>query len=206
MTTPPFGVPPASNPFEPPRSPPPAPIRPPGVSGKVKGLIAGAVVLAVGLGVLAAFGVAGIVRSAGPPVAGSCLYLSDAGADTQSYHGADCSDSRASYRVDNVVRGRSSCEGQDYVRFEIYGSARTLRTPQETLCLALNVSNGECLRGVADETSISKVACSDASAEARAEVHAGQKSDKACGQDGTPLVYAGPPVRTVCLKPVGKNI
>ncbi|MBB4687953.1 LppU/SCO3897 family protein [Amycolatopsis jiangsuensis] len=205
MTTPPFGAPPAPNPFQPPgHFSSPGPRR--RLSGKVKGLIAGAIVLALGLGVLAAFGVGAIARSAGPPSAGSCLYLSQAGLDTQSYHDAACSDSRATYRVDDVIRGRSSCHGEDYVRFEIYGTSRTSRTPQRTLCLALNVSNGECLRDVDDESSISKVACSDPSAEARAVVHNGKRSSRSCGEEDAVLVYAGPPVRTVCLQPTGENI
>ncbi|GAA3555455.1 hypothetical protein GCM10022222_43830 [Amycolatopsis ultiminotia] len=205
MTTPQFGVPQVPNPFEPPRQFPP-PVRPKGVSGKVKGLIAGGVVLALGLGVLAAFGVASIANSDESPSSGTCLYLSEAGDDTQSYHRADCSDRSATYRVDKIVRGSSSCRGEDYVRFEIFGSGRASRTAQRTLCLALNVSSGDCLRDVDDEATISKVACDDPDAQARAEVHRGQRSGSSCGEDSTALVYAGPPVRTVCLQPTGAHI
>ncbi|WP_033295327.1 LppU/SCO3897 family protein [Amycolatopsis jejuensis] len=205
MTTPPFGVPPAANPFEPPRFSA-GPNRPKALSDKMKALLAGLVVAGLGLGCLAAFGVAAIARQSGPPVAGGCVYLSAVGSDTQSYHSADCADQRATYRIDNVAKGRSTCRGKDYVRFELYKSTRTTGTPSQTLCLALNVKSGECLRNVSDEATVSKVACNDPAAEARAVVHDGQRSSSSCGDKDLPLVYAGPPVRTICLQPTGENI
>ncbi|WP_037361484.1 LppU/SCO3897 family protein [Amycolatopsis orientalis] len=202
MTTPPFGLPPAANPYQ------PLPVHsgPKRVSGKLKALFAGLVVLAVGLGTLGAFGFAAIARSAGPPVAGSCLYLSSLGSETQTYTGADCSDRAATYRVDAVANGRSSCRGEDYVRFELYTSARSTSKPSETLCLALNVVSGECVRDVSDESKVGKVACDDPKAEARAVVHDGAKSASNCGDKDVSLVYVGPPVRTICLQPTGASI
>jgi hypothetical protein len=207
LSTPPFGVPSAGNPFQPPGyAPQPVPGRPGPLSTKVKAALGGAVVVALGLGSLAAFGVAAIARSAGPPSAGSCLYLSDETLGTQSYHGVGCSEQRATYRVDNVVKGSSTCHGGDYVRFQVFsGSSRSSRsTPDETLCLALNVSSGDCLRDVDDEASVRKVTCTDPTAEARASVHDGD--DSQCDAAATALAYAGPPARTVCLVPAGENI
>ncbi|MFI5608385.1 hypothetical protein [Amycolatopsis sp. NPDC051903] len=209
MTTPPFGVPSAANPFQPPTAPPGTPPGAPrGVGGTAKALIAAGIVLALGVGVLAAFGVAAIARSAGTPVAGSCLYLSDVGSGSQSYHGISCSEQRATYRVDDVENGSSSCHGDDYVRFQLFGASSSSRStsPRETLCLALNVNTGDCLRDVEDEAEVSKISCTDPDAEARATVHDGQASGDTCGDDGTSLVYAGPPERTVCLAPAGENI
>lgn len=206
MTTPPFGMPQAANPYQP---LPQQPVQggPKRVSGKQKGLFAALVVVALGLGTLGAFGFAAVVRSAGPPVAGSCLYLTSLGSRTQTYTGADCSDRAATYRVDTVSKGRSSCRGEDYVPFELYSSARsTTSRPTQTLCLALNVASGECVRDVSDESKVGKVACDDPKAEARAVVHDGAKSASSCGEKDLSLVYAGPPVRTICLQPTGASI
>ncbi|MGV9299114.1 MULTISPECIES: LppU/SCO3897 family protein [Amycolatopsis] len=206
MTTPPFGVPPAANPYQ---APPPQAVQggPKRVSGKQKALFAGLVVVALGLGTLGAFGFAAIARSAGPPVAGSCLYLSSFGSETQTYTGADCSEQAATYRVDTVVKGRASCSGEDYVRFELYSSSsRTSGRPTQTLCLALNVASGECVRDVSDESKVGKVACDDPKAEARAVVHDGERKASSCGDKDLSLVYAGPPVRTICLQPTGASI
>ncbi|SEP27269.1 LppU/SCO3897 family protein [Amycolatopsis saalfeldensis] len=209
MSTPPFGVPSAANPFQPPGyapPPPPQPGRPGPLGARTKALLGGAVVVALGLGSLGAFGVAAIAHSAGPPSAGSCLYLSQETIGTQSYHGVGCSDQRATYRVDNVVHGSSTCHGSDYVRFQVFGgsSRSTGSTPDETLCLALNVSSGDCLRNVDDETSVRKVTCTDPTAQARVSVHDGD--DSQCDAAATALAYAGPPARTVCLIPSGENI
>ncbi|MEV0074576.1 MULTISPECIES: hypothetical protein [unclassified Amycolatopsis] len=212
MTTPPFGVPSAANPFQPPGAMPPRPGAPRALSSTAKVLVAAGIVVALGVGVLAAFGVAAIARSSGTPVAGSCLYLSDESVGTQSYHGVSCSEQRATYRVDDVENGTSSCHGSDYVRFQLFrgtsSSSSSSRTsaPRETLCLALNVSSGDCLRDVDDEAEISKVTCSDPDAEARAVVHQGSSDEDSCGAADTALVYAGPPERTVCLQPAGENI
>lgn len=205
MTTPPFGMPPIANPYQP---PPRQPVQrgPKRVSGKLKALFAALVVVALGLGTLGAFGFAAIARSAGPPVVGSCLYLSSLGSETQTYTGADCSDQAATYRVDAVSNGRSSCRGEDYVRFELYTSARSTSKPSETLCLALNVVSGECVRDVSDESKVGKVACDDPKAEARAVVHNGTRSASSCGDKDVSLVYVGPPVRTICLQPTGASI
>ncbi|PKV93728.1 hypothetical protein ATK30_4583 [Amycolatopsis echigonensis] len=205
MTTPPFGMPPIANPYQP---PPRQPVQrgPKRVSGKLKALFAALVVVALGLGTLGAFGFAAIARSAGPPVVGSCLYLSSLGSETQTYTGADCSDQAATFRVDAVSNGRSSCRGEDYVRFELYTSARSTSKPSETLCLALNVVSGECVRDVSDESKVGKVACDDPKAEARAVVHNGTRSASSCGDKDVSLVYVGPPVRTICLQPTGASI
>ncbi|MGW4483277.1 LppU/SCO3897 family protein [Amycolatopsis sp. NPDC004368] len=208
MTTPPFGAPPAANPFQPPGAVPPRPGSPRPLSSTTKVLVAAGIVVALGVGVLAAFGVAAIARSAGTPVAGSCLYLSDETGGAQNYHGVSCSEQRATYRVDVVETGSSGCHGGDYVRFQLFRGTSSSRTasPRETLCLALNVSSGDCLRDVDDDAEISKVTCSDPDAEARAVVHPGEGDEDTCGTDDKVRVYTGPPERTVCLQPAGENI
>jgi len=165
------------------------------------------IVLALGLGTAGAFGVAALVRAAGPPAVGSCLNLETLSTRTQSYAGVDCTDQAATYRVDAVNPGRGSCRGNDYVRFQLYSSTRSSSiAPTNTLCLALNVSSGECVRNVSDEATVAKIACSDEKAEARATVHDGERTPSVCGEKDRSLVYAGPPVRTVCLKPTGASI
>ncbi|GAA4537323.1 LppU/SCO3897 family protein [Amycolatopsis samaneae] len=209
MTTPT----PEHNPFQPPEYPAagtaaPAtaqvPARRP-VSTRAKVLIGAGLVVALGAGSGAAFGVAALVRLSGTPVAGNCVYLTDEASGQQAYHGVTCSEQRATYKVDNVVSGPSTCRGGDYLRFRIYGTTGS-KNASKTLCLALNVSSGDCLRELDDDVRISKVSCTDPAARARATVHFGSSSEDGCGAEEDALVYAGPPARTVCLSPAGQSI
>ncbi len=161
------------------------------------------VVAALGLGSLAAWGIS---RSSGLTTleAGKCLYLTDEAGGGQSYNTVSCTSNRATFRVDQVRTGASECRGADYVQFELFGSSSD-RKAKSTLCLALNVETGDCLRDVVHETRIAKVRCSDISAESRVVVMQGS-SETACASDDTALHYAGPPERTVCLRPTGENI
>lgn len=210
LTTTPTGGTPEYDPFIVPAPPPPMPEvgpptpfpkpRPLSVPAKVS-IVLG-VVAALGLGSLAAWGIS---RSSGFAAveAGKCLYLTDEAGGNQSYTTAGCTSSRATFRIDEVRTGSSDCRSADYIQFELYASSSSKRA-EKTLCLALNVETGDCLRDVVHETRIAKVRCTDISAEARATVMSG--SSAVCMPEDTELRYTGPPVRTVCLRPAGENI
>ncbi|MEV6909796.1 hypothetical protein [Amycolatopsis sp. NPDC051071] len=211
MTTTPTGGVPEYDPFTAsglpqapalPESGPPFP-KPPPISALAKVSIVLGVVVALGLGSLVAWGISQAGRFTAVE-AGKCLYLTDEAGGSQGYTTASCTSARATFRVDDVRPGSSECRSADYVQFELYGGASS-RKAKSTLCLALNVETGDCLRDVVHETRIAKVRCGDISAEARVVVMAGT-AEKACSPDDTALHYTGPPERTVCLRPTGENI
>lgn len=168
---------------------------------KVRITLVACVVAALGLGSLGAMGIYWL-DSAGPPSEGECLYLTREGGGKLAYHRVSCGSDSAAYKVDDSYRGSARCNLGDYVRFQTTGSGTA-----RTLCLALNVKTGECLRDVDDEATIGKVSCSDPAARERAEVFAASfGSEDVCEDADKVLMYGGSPRRTVCLKPVGENI
>lgn len=177
--------------------------KPPPLSVLAKVCIVAGVVAALGIGSLAAWGISQSSRFASIE-AGKCLYLTDEVGDNQRYSTASCSSRRAVFRVDEVRIGAVDCRGEDYIRFELY-SGSSDETAKSTLCLALNVETGDCLRDVVYETRVAKVRCSDITAEVRAVVRRGT-AESTCSSDDTTLRYAGPPARTVCLRPTGESI
>ncbi|WP_340686539.1 hypothetical protein LCL61_09725 [Amycolatopsis coloradensis] len=211
MTTTPTGGTPEYDPFNAsaplppmPEAAPPTPFpKPPPLSVLAKASIVLGVVVALGLGSLFAFAVSQSSRFT-KIEAGKCLYLTDEPGGDQSYTTASCTSNRATFRIDEVRTGSSDCRSADYIQFELYGGSSSKRA-EKTLCLALNVESGDCLRDVVHETRIAKVRCSDISAEARAVVTRGS-SEYACSSEDTALHYTGPPERTVCLRPTGENI
>lgn len=211
MTTTPTGGTPEYDPFHAPaplpsmpEAAPPTPFpKPAPLSVPARVSIVLGVVLALGLGSLAAWGISRS-SSFATVEAGKCLYLTDEAGGNQSYTTASCSSNRATFRIDEVRTGSSDCRDADYIQFELYGTSSS-RTAKKTLCLALNVETGDCLRDVVHETRIAKVRCTDISAEARAVVTRGS-SETACSSEDTALHYTGPPERTVCLRPTGENI
>jgi hypothetical protein len=72
-----------------------------------------------------------------------------------------------------------------------------------TLCLVLNVTTGECLSSVDDETKIVKTRCGSLQAETSVSVHAGVTDETSADAS---FVYDGPPPRAVCLHRVGESI
>jgi hypothetical protein len=206
LTTPPFD----DNPF---RSPdyatssapmPPAPGQrtiPHWFTTKVKVTLAACVVVALGLGTLGAMGIYWLQRS-GPPSDGDCLYLTREAAGKLAYHRVGCGADNATYKVDDSYRGSFRCGSGDYVRFQVGAGASADRT----LCLALNVGTGDCLRDVDDQATVAKVSCADPAAKERAEVIPGYRGDDTCEEADQVLSYPGPPRRTVCLAPPGENI
>ncbi|MGW3997034.1 LppU/SCO3897 family protein [Amycolatopsis sp. NPDC004772] len=205
MTTPPFD----DNPFRSPGYAQSAPMPPvPGQQAiphwfttKVRITLVACVVVALGLGALGAMAIYWADRS-GPPSDGDCLYLTREGAGKLAYHRVGCSANNATYKVENTYRSGIACGSGDYVRFRLGSGSASGRT----LCLALNVKAGDCLRDVDDESTIGKVLCTDPAAQERVEILSGYGRDDKC--EGADLVfsYSGPPARTVCLIKTGENI
>jgi hypothetical protein len=208
LTTPPFD----DNPFRSPDyatssapMPPPVPGQQPiphWFTTKVKVTLAACVVLALALGSLGALSIHWIDR-AGPPSDGDCLYLSRESGGKLAYHRVGCGTDSATYKVDDSYTGTFRCGSGDYVRFQTTGTGSAA---QRTLCLALNVSTGDCLRDVDDQATVGKVSCSDPAAKERAEVITGYRGEESCEGADQVLSYPGPPRRTVCLAPPGENI
>ena len=168
---------------------------------KVRIVMVLCIIGAAGLGVLAALGVTKLGNS-GTPGTGDCLYLTQDSVG-QTYHRVACSSDQAMYKVDDWMLGSSSCSPGDYLRFQVLGgTSRNTRT----LCLALNVSSGECLRDVDDHARISKVACGDPAAQDRVYVIEQPEAQDRCDGADQAFSYSGPPGRTVCLLATGEHI
>ncbi|MEU0797304.1 hypothetical protein ABZ342_45190 [Amycolatopsis sp. NPDC005961] len=206
MTTPPFD----DNPFRSPDHATPSAPMPPVPGGqpiptwfttKVKITLAACVVLALALGSLGALAVYWADRS-GPPGDGDCLYLTRESAGKLAYHRVGCGTDSATYKVDATRTGSSRCSSNGYVRFKTTAGIGAERT----LCLALNVRTGDCLRDADDEVTIAKVSCSDPAATERAEVFTSSRDPKDCEDADDIRIYSGPPMRVVCLAPPGENI
>lgn len=208
--TPDYATPAAPPPFTPaPMPPAPGGATPAGrpsiphwFSTKVRITLVACVVGALALGSLGAMSIYWLHRS-GPPTDGDCLYLSREGAGKLAYHRVGCGEDGATYKVDDSYRGSFRCGSGDYVRFQITGTGSAT---ERTLCLALNVRSGECLRDIDDEATIAKVGCTDPAAKVRATVVSGYGGEDDCGEADKVLVYGGPPRRTVCLAPTGESI
>ncbi|WP_410618330.1 hypothetical protein [Amycolatopsis sp. cmx-8-4] len=173
-------------------------------SVKVRITLIACVVAALGLGALGAMSIVWI-HQAGPPSDGECLYLTRESGEQLAYHRVGCGENSATFKVDDSYRGTFSCgASDDYVRFQISGSGT-----DRTLCLALNVSTGDCLRDIDDDAAVAKVGCTDPTAQLRAEVVSGYgvtDPEEACGDAEKALKYTGPPRRIVCLRQTGENI
>ncbi|NBH07803.1 hypothetical protein [Amycolatopsis sp. SID8362] len=206
MTTPPSD----DNPFRTPdyaaQYPPMAPVPgqpaiPHWFTVKVRITLAACVVLALALGSLAALGLNSLGGS-GTPSDGDCLYLTRESGDRTAYHRVGCGSDSATYKVDRVYSGSSSCPSNGYVRFKTTTGSGSGRT----LCLALNVRTGDCLRDIDDDVKVTKVSCADPAATERVQVLTGSRDRTDCEDADEIRVYTGPPIRLVCLAPAGENI
>jgi len=174
--------------------------RPHWFSGPVRILLLVSALAAAALGVAGAFGLDRLERMSAPGV-GDCVYLSKAGIGQQAYHRVACSDRTATYKVEGARTGDAKCGSGDYVRFKVTGTGTA-----KTLCLALNVSTGDCLRNVDDDAGIMKVSCGEPGAEERVQVIPGLFAGECGAGTDKSLFYGGPPVRTVCMAAPGENI
>jgi hypothetical protein len=200
--TPDYATPPMPLPVAPMPGAPRRPGIPHWFSVKVRITLIVCVVVALGLGSLGALSIVWI-HQAGPPSDGDCLYLTRESGDNLAYHRVGCGENSATFKVEDSYRGAFRCSGGDYVRFQITGTGSST---ERTLCLALNVDPGDCLRDVDDEAAIGKVSCTDPTAQERVEVLSGYGRDDKCEGADKVLTYVGPPSRTVCLIQTGENI
>jgi hypothetical protein len=68
-----------------------------------------------------------------------------------------------------------------------------------TLCLMLNVEEGECLSGLGSPDTLARVDCAGAEVEATVlKLVTGTADETACAEGSTPVVYPQPPT-TYCL-------
>jgi hypothetical protein len=157
-----------------------------------------AVLAALGVGSLGAVAIFAIAGAVGGPAAGDCLHITQG----SGFERLSCRDSQAVFLVETRQEGGSTCPSDDYTRLRVTENDGT----RYTLCLALNVSTGDCLTAIADDTKIAKVGCRTSQAEANVEVQTGDHRDACEELGGAGLLFEGPPVRTVCLTEVGESI
>ncbi|WP_280405260.1 LppU/SCO3897 family protein [Nocardia brasiliensis] len=195
---PPQGVPPQGFPphggqpgFPPGAFPPPGP--PPRSGGKAKAIIITVVILGV-IAVVAL--VVSVGRPDGKKVAvGECAKLSGTTYKAE-FAIKECSDPEANYVVAQRIDGSNkNCENQDYASY--YETGRN----GYTLCLRLNVKEGDCIKSGTLAAS-TKVACSSAADYKIGRIVRGSADKSACGpkytEDST-IVYPKPDPMTLCL-------
>jgi hypothetical protein len=160
-----------------------------------------AVLVALVMGGLGAVGCYLVFDVTALPKVGDCLHITRAGLDG-GYEKLSCRDSKAAFRVEAEPPSTSACPSGDYTRFRVFDTKNT----RVTLCLVLNVTTGECLSSVDDETRIVKTRCGSVQAQTSVSVKAGVTDENSCASADVSFVYDGPPPRTVCLHPVGESI
>lgn len=164
--------------------------------------------LLTGLGVLvllAAGGVAAYVyydrelRDAPDGAAvGDCIKVNRASATDADVQTIDCADPAALYKV-AIRQVGQVCPSDTYDSYTETSTGRRRATDSFTLCLTLNVTEGQCLANLDSTDQLAKVDCADPAAEARVvKVVAGTADEAACDEESTPVVYPTPPT-THCL-------
>jgi hypothetical protein len=163
-------------------------------------IVLGALVLLVFLG----FGVFALVHrsSSAFPDVGDCIQLSKDDLVNGDFAKVPCGDQRALYRVDSRHEGDAACPG-DYAPFvfrdEESGPVRV------TLCMELNVNDGDCLTSLDDRTKAKKVSCDSTEAKQRVAVRQGVADDSACGLDEGFVLYPGSSPHTLCMSALPKK-
>ncbi|MEV6562752.1 hypothetical protein AB0M22_44025 [Nocardia sp. NPDC051756] len=189
---PPGGFPPGQPGF-PPGNFPPAPPSRSGGKGKFV-FIAIAVLVAIGLLV----GAAVLMRPDGDKVAvGECAKLSGTTFKAE-FATKECSDPEANYVVAQRIDGANKdCATKDYASYYQTGSN------EYTLCLRLNVKEGDCVHSSPLGAS-TKVPCTSTADYKIGRVVTGSADKSACGAkygaDST-IIYPKPDPITLCLLP-----
>ncbi|WP_370944980.1 hypothetical protein AB5J62_38620 [Amycolatopsis sp. cg5] len=174
---------------------------------EVKRLATGAkvgIVLGVVVAFLLSFGVSmlffRVVTIASDVGTGDCLKLqSGTGGHDFDYRKISCSRDEAVYRVEARVSSGASCPRGDFLKVK---TATNHNQPLSTLCLALNVDTGDCVRNADGEAAAERISCAARGAESRAIVHRYAAEPDLCSSGDHILVYEGPYERTICLTPV----
>ncbi|WP_405167028.1 hypothetical protein OG203_19160 [Nocardia sp. NBC_01499] len=206
-----YGYPPPNNGFSPGGFPPPNGFPPPGgppgfpgnfapppprrSGGPGKAIfITIAVVVAIGL----VFGLVLLLRPDGDKVAvGECAKLSGTTVKAE-FATKECSDPEANYVVAERISGANKdCANKDYTSYYQTGGK------EYTLCLRLNVKEGDCVRGSALGAD-TKVPCTAAADYKIGRIVQGTADKSACGAKYTAdstIVYPKPEPMTLCLVP-----
>jgi hypothetical protein len=179
----------------------------PGLStGTRVGIVISAVAALV-IGAGASFAVFTFFHAVRDIEAGDCVHLT--GVVAGDFERVPCRSANAAFRIERKTTsaGSGTCPGEDYTRF-FYNKSNGYDDSSDrvTLCLALNVTDGECLNSIDDKTAILKAPCGTPEARVKAAVHSGSTDSGSCGDDDLALVYDGPPARTVCLRELGLSI
>ncbi|WP_157357421.1 LppU/SCO3897 family protein [Amycolatopsis nigrescens] len=196
-----MSTPPQHDPYPPPGLPvqywpqPPPPGKQPYTTAAKVGVVAGV----LGFAAMVVLAVLVFVQAGGTfatPEVGDCVRVLVDDLEHGEITDVACSDELALYRVQDKHEGyRGGCGG-DYAPFTAGEPGEEL---QLTLCMELNVADGECLTGFEDRTSTRKVGCGRPEAKMQATVHERLAEQLLCLPGDDAFVYPGPPARTVCL-------
>ncbi|WP_433661939.1 LppU/SCO3897 family protein [Nocardia sp. CA-128927] len=193
---PPGNYPPGNYPpgFPPGGFPPPAP--PPRRSGGPGKAIAITVAIVVAIGLI--YGLVVVFRPDGEKVAvGECAKLSGTTFKAE-FATKECSDPEANYVVAERIDGANKdCATKDYASYYQTGSN------EYTLCLRLNVKEGDCVHSNTLGAS-TKVPCTATADYKIGRIVRGKADTAACGADYTAdstIAYPKPDPMTLCLVP-----
>jgi hypothetical protein len=155
------------------------------------------VVILLGIGAIFFVGLKAVNDSALGGTVGDCLNLKDVGETVSTLPAkADCASLSANFKIALKLDGSQQCPGNN-----VYGEFSTER-PSERLCLELNAKAGDCLFLSADEKNLTKVLCTDPTANASVtKVAAGIADATQCDNPEASAVYPQPP-NTFCFGPV----
>ncbi|RMI33514.1 hypothetical protein EBN03_10360 [Nocardia stercoris] len=166
-----------------------------------------AVVLVIGLKLGIAGGVAGIFHivdnktsDAALASVGDCVQVTDKSLTTVKVTTLGCGDPAASYKVGaRIGNAGGSCPDGDYIKI-----TDTNLGNDYLLCLALNVTTGDCVQDEATKTPV-KVACGPAATYKVGPVVTGATDRSVCGpgsDDTNTMFYPKPNPVVMCLEPV----
>lgn len=181
----------------------------PGLStGTRVGIVISAVAALV-IGAGASFAVFTFVHAARDIEAGDCVHLTSVLPEAGDFERVPCRNANAAFRIEKKTTSEveATCPDEDYTRF-LYEKSNGYddSSDEVTLCLALNVADGDCLNAIGDKSQILKTPCGTPAARIKVAVHSGTTDSESCGDDDFALVYDGPPERTVCLRELGTSI
>jgi hypothetical protein len=129
---------------------------------------------------------------------GDCIKINSASSTDADVQTIDCTDPAAIYRV-AIRQVGQVCPDNAYDAYTETSTGAGRATRSFTLCLILNVKEGECLSGIDTPEKLARVDCAAPGGEATvATVVAGTADEAACGEQTTPVVYPKPPT-TYCL-------
>jgi hypothetical protein len=129
---------------------------------------------------------------------GDCVRVLDASSTDADLDTIDCSRPEALFKV-GIRQTSTSCPTDgDYTTYTETSSGRRRATTSFTLCLVLNVKQGECLKGLDSPDKLARVDCATGAEAKVLKAVDGTADEKACAEGTEPLVYPKPPL-TYCL-------